>query len=223
MSEGNSGNRYENHEISVKTPLGTLHAEVVDAQGDYPGISVMLERPDGFRGFVSLTEVCADGLTCGIPARLQTNCYDGLHEDPIAIDCDPDGPWMFEYGQQSNDGELLTDHPLAETLIVLEACGENVLLFNPSDHNIPFIVADGYDAQSGKWSHARYFRDVMSASCHLNEADHSSRTVPGLEMGASAPAPFQSGLDALLDGMRAEVGAMGGCSDLIMAEGRDSI
>lgn len=189
MSEGNSGSRCESHEISVRTSLGTLRAEVVGSQVDYPGISVMLERPDGFRGFVSLTEVCDADLSYDIPAQLQTNCYDGLHEDPIVIDCDPDGPWMFEYGPQPNDEAPIVDRSWAETLVVLERRGEDALLFNPSNPRIPFIVAIGYDEESGTWSHGEYFNDVLSASCRLNVVSHPNHSVSGLTPSILAETP----------------------------------
>ena len=62
MSVGDNVNHEVNGKVSIKTSLGTLHAEVVGEQGEYPGISVELEKADGSRGFVSLTEVCDGDL-----------------------------------------------------------------------------------------------------------------------------------------------------------------
>lgn len=164
--------------------MGTLHAEVVGEQGEYPGISVELEKADGSRGFVSLTEVCDGDLTYDGRTRLQTNCYDGVHEEPTAVECDPDGPFMSESAPELIGEKARDDRAWHESLVILETRGEDALLFNPSNAHSPFIVAAGFDHQSRSWSYGKYFSDVMSASCYHNEAVHPKYAVPGLTPSA---------------------------------------
>lgn len=184
MSVGDNVNHEVNGKISIKTSLGTLHAEVVGEQGEYPGISVELEKADGSRGFVSLTEVCDGDLTYDGRTRLQTNCYDGVHEEPTAVECDPDGPFMSESAPELIGEKARDDRAWHESLVILETRGEDALLFNPSNAYSPFIVAAGFDHQSRSWSYGKYFSDVMSASCYLNEAVHPKYAVPGLTPSA---------------------------------------
>lgn len=184
MYVGDNVNHEVNGKISIKTSLGTLHAEVVGEQGEYPGISVELEKADGSRGFVSLTEVCDGDLTYDGRTRLQTNCYDGVHEEPTAVECDPDGPFMSESAPELIGEKARDDRAWHESLVILETRGEDALLFNPSNAYSPFIVAAGFDHQSRSWSYGKYFSDVMSASCYLNEAVHPKYAVPGLTPSA---------------------------------------
>lgn len=99
--------------VSVKTSLGTLHASVVGADGDYPGISVVLVKDDGSTGFVSLTEVKECDALPGEKPVLQTNAYDGVNEEPVAVECDPDGMWMSEF-------ESVEADPFSEAVLAAE-------------------------------------------------------------------------------------------------------
>lgn len=45
---------------------------------------------------------------------------------------------------------------------------EAALLFNPGNHHTPFVVADGYDPATHRWSSGSYKSDLISAACELH-------------------------------------------------------
>lgn len=82
----------DRRECSIATPLGTLSAEIVDKDSSkYRGIQVTLNRGDDLSGLVSWTETSleSDGRW-----GLHTFAYDGNDEEPVRVDCDPDGAWV---------------------------------------------------------------------------------------------------------------------------------
>lgn len=57
--------------------------------------------------------------------------------------------------------------------------GVDALLFNPRNDHAPYIVARGYDAETGGWSSGSYYSDLMDAVVSLRGCIHPDNAISG--------------------------------------------
>lgn len=162
-------------QLRIKTDLGDLVASFSGDPGIYDGIAIDLEKPDGTSGQIAIAEVVPESaVDDGVyRSRVHTLAYDGNAEDVSAMtEVDIDGEAM-NYPPRDpvpqparTVPEGVFDPKGRIVLMTFEIPGHkfpDALVFDPASSYTPFIVAHGYDASTGEWSHGRYLSDPAHA------------------------------------------------------------
>lgn len=121
-------------------------------------VDVAIEMEGGRWGFVSRTGI---DITTG---EVETMANDGLDVNPrTRIACNRDGMWMRDRTSRNaspSDGRLERSVPVAFD-------GDNALVMRKSGESTEYVVAYGYDRETGHWSHGSHHDSIASAAAEL--------------------------------------------------------
>lgn len=153
---------YTTEIISVMTDFGELVASPFAG-----GISVDINLPDGKNsGQLAFIEAVPEDLRENYPTPVHVFTYNGLHDSPVhQTDVHLDGDAMTLNPVKGTSAETAA---WKEKYVPIDRHGDDALVMHKmADGSREFIVAHGYDGETGHWGHGTYYGSLASAAADL--------------------------------------------------------